>query len=265
MGFLNSATYDDLGFYAAPLVFVDDATEDGPCLLDPLPGEVGDGVVGPGRVQLAAAMGPARLTEIESEIQMEYGPSNGISARCTPRSASVPAESCGRPWPASGRQAYRPSGRQPRLRSARWRAHIGQRPGAQLQVTLRWQGALSANKRVATVRSVKHLNSSERTVADSDTATITRAGLGHRRVESVGPRADLQLQAGALHAGDGHSAGAGDRDAAFGYRLGGGGGTHTDACEPTGTWTVRARLVPERVQAGAHPAQRRGLVAGRVR
>jgi hypothetical protein len=26
-------------------------------------------------------------------------------------------------------------------------------------------------------------------------------------------------------------------------------GTHTDACEPTGTWTVRARLVPERVQA----------------
>jgi hypothetical protein len=58
VGFLNSATYDDLGFYAAPLVFVDDATEDGPAL-DPLPGEVGDGVVGPGRVQLAAAMGPA--------------------------------------------------------------------------------------------------------------------------------------------------------------------------------------------------------------
>ena len=26
-------------------------------------------------------------------------------------------------------------------------------------------------------------------------------------------------------------------------------GTHTDACEPTGTWTVRARLVPERDQS----------------
>ena len=25
-------------------------------------------------------------------------------------------------------------------------------------------------------------------------------------------------------------------------------GTNTDACEPTGTWTVTARLVPERVQ-----------------
>lgn len=26
-------------------------------------------------------------------------------------------------------------------------------------------------------------------------------------------------------------------------------GTHTDACEPTGTWAVRAKLVPERVQS----------------
>ena len=28
-------------------------------------------------------------------------------------------------------------------------------------------------------------------------------------------------------------------------------GTHTDACEPTGTWTVSAKLFPERVQAQA--------------
>jgi hypothetical protein len=26
-------------------------------------------------------------------------------------------------------------------------------------------------------------------------------------------------------------------------------GTHTDAVEPTGTWTVRAKLVPDSVQA----------------
>ena len=37
------------------------------------------------------------------------GPSNGISARCTPSSASAHAESCRGPWPASGRQTHRPS------------------------------------------------------------------------------------------------------------------------------------------------------------
>ena len=41
-----------------PLVFVDEAAEDG-LALDPLLGEVRDGVVGPGRAELAAAMGPA--------------------------------------------------------------------------------------------------------------------------------------------------------------------------------------------------------------
>ena len=39
-----------------PLVLVDAATEDGPAL-DPLLGKVGDGVVGPGRLQLEASMG----------------------------------------------------------------------------------------------------------------------------------------------------------------------------------------------------------------
>jgi len=38
------------------LVLVDEAAEDGPPL-DPFPGEVGDRVVGPGRAELAAAMG----------------------------------------------------------------------------------------------------------------------------------------------------------------------------------------------------------------
>jgi hypothetical protein len=38
------------------LVFVDEAAEDGPTL-DPLPGKVGDRVVGPGWLELEAAMG----------------------------------------------------------------------------------------------------------------------------------------------------------------------------------------------------------------
>ena len=37
------------------LVFVDEAAEDGPAL-DPFMGEAGDGVVGPGRAELKAAM-----------------------------------------------------------------------------------------------------------------------------------------------------------------------------------------------------------------
>jgi hypothetical protein len=40
----------------SPLVFADEAAEDGPAL-GPLLGEIGDRVVGSGRVQLAAAMG----------------------------------------------------------------------------------------------------------------------------------------------------------------------------------------------------------------
>ena len=39
-----------------PAVFADEAAEDGPAL-DPLPGEISHGVVGPGRAELAAAMG----------------------------------------------------------------------------------------------------------------------------------------------------------------------------------------------------------------
>jgi hypothetical protein len=42
------------------LVFVDEAAEDGPAL-DPLLGEVGDGVFGPGRAELAAAMGSSSV------------------------------------------------------------------------------------------------------------------------------------------------------------------------------------------------------------
>jgi len=55
VGFQNLATGVGLGFYGS-LVFVDEAAEDVPAL-DLLLGEVGDGVVGPGRAELAAAMG----------------------------------------------------------------------------------------------------------------------------------------------------------------------------------------------------------------
>ena len=55
MGFRNSVTGLGLGL-CGPLVLVDETAENG-SPLDPLPGEVGDGVVGPGRAELAAAMG----------------------------------------------------------------------------------------------------------------------------------------------------------------------------------------------------------------
>ena len=59
MGFLNSATGFELAL-CGPLVFVDEAAEDGPAL-DPLMGEVGDGVVGSRRVQLTAAVGSSSV------------------------------------------------------------------------------------------------------------------------------------------------------------------------------------------------------------
>jgi hypothetical protein len=46
----------DLAFYALRSLFVDKAA-DYESALDPLPGEVSDGVVGPGRLELAAAVG----------------------------------------------------------------------------------------------------------------------------------------------------------------------------------------------------------------
>ena len=56
MGFQNSATGPDLGFLGGSFIFVDKAAKDGPTL-DSLVGEVSGRVVGPGRVELAAAMG----------------------------------------------------------------------------------------------------------------------------------------------------------------------------------------------------------------
>jgi hypothetical protein len=56
VGFQKSAIGADLGFFRGPLVLVDQATEDWPTL-DPLLGKVDDRVVGPGRAELAAAMG----------------------------------------------------------------------------------------------------------------------------------------------------------------------------------------------------------------
>src|SRR5580704_4797015 len=45
------------GPLCGPLVLAGEAAEDGPAL-DPLPGEISGGVVGPGRAEMAAAMGP---------------------------------------------------------------------------------------------------------------------------------------------------------------------------------------------------------------
>jgi hypothetical protein len=56
VGFQNSATGSWPGLLRGPLVFAEEAAENGPAL-DPLPGEVGDRVIGPGRAELAAAMG----------------------------------------------------------------------------------------------------------------------------------------------------------------------------------------------------------------
>ena len=55
-GFQNSATGLDLGLLRGLLVFVEETAEDGPTF-DPLLGKVGDGVVGPGRAEFAAALG----------------------------------------------------------------------------------------------------------------------------------------------------------------------------------------------------------------
>jgi hypothetical protein len=55
-GFQNSATGLDLGLLRGSLVFVEETAEDGPTF-DPFLGEVGDGVVGPGRAEFAAAVG----------------------------------------------------------------------------------------------------------------------------------------------------------------------------------------------------------------
>ena len=58
---INTCGVPELGHCSWPgllrgsLILVDEAAEDGPAL-DPLPGEVSDRVVGPGRAELAAAM-----------------------------------------------------------------------------------------------------------------------------------------------------------------------------------------------------------------
>jgi hypothetical protein len=63
VGFQNSATGPDLGFYAARSYSFDGAAEDGSAL-DPLPGEVCDRVVGPGRGELAAALGASSVVVV---------------------------------------------------------------------------------------------------------------------------------------------------------------------------------------------------------
>jgi lactate dehydrogenase-like 2-hydroxyacid dehydrogenase len=55
VGFQNSATVADLGFLRGPHIFIEEAAEHRSAL-DPHLGEVSDGVIGYGRVELAAAM-----------------------------------------------------------------------------------------------------------------------------------------------------------------------------------------------------------------
>ncbi len=100
MGFLNSATGVDLGFYAALLVFVDEAAEDG-LAPDPLPREVGSGVVGSRRVHLAAAMGSAPVVaglvlgldrpRVPLAGGLSIGPVTSVRAVSTNRSATASA------------------------------------------------------------------------------------------------------------------------------------------------------------------------------
>jgi hypothetical protein len=59
VGCQNSVTVFDPGLLRSPLVFVEEAAEDGPAL-DSLLGRAGDGVAGPGRPELAATMGVVR-------------------------------------------------------------------------------------------------------------------------------------------------------------------------------------------------------------
>ena len=70
VGFRNSAIGPDLGLLCGSLVLVDEAAEDGPAL-DPLLGEVGDRVVGPGRPALPAAMGapPVVMSRVVGQDQ----------------------------------------------------------------------------------------------------------------------------------------------------------------------------------------------------
>jgi hypothetical protein len=53
-------------------MFADDAAEDGPTF-DPLSGEVGDRVIGPGRMELAAAMGSPSVVVGHDRPQILWG------------------------------------------------------------------------------------------------------------------------------------------------------------------------------------------------
>jgi hypothetical protein len=60
VGFQNSAAGPDLVFLGDPLIFAEEAAEDG-ATLDSRLGEVGGRAVGPGRAELAAAMGTSSV------------------------------------------------------------------------------------------------------------------------------------------------------------------------------------------------------------
>ena len=68
------------GLLRGPLVFADEAAEDGSAL-DPLLGEVGDRVVGTGRVQLAAAVG---ATSVVLRPAFQFGNTQYRGSPCGP-------------------------------------------------------------------------------------------------------------------------------------------------------------------------------------
>src|SRR6266516_4834527 len=83
------------GLLRSPVVLIDEAAEDG-MAFDPLLGEVGGGMVGPGRAELAAAVGPPpvvmSLVLSQDEPQMsfaedEYRSVTSVRAVSTNRSA----------------------------------------------------------------------------------------------------------------------------------------------------------------------------------
>jgi len=89
VGFQNSAIGLDLGLLRGSLVLVEEAAKDGPAL-DPLLGEVGDRVIGPGRAELAVAMGASSVVvrlvfgENQPQVSVRRRSASGLSALSGP-------------------------------------------------------------------------------------------------------------------------------------------------------------------------------------
>jgi hypothetical protein len=107
--FQNSATGLDLGFYAARSYSLKRPPKDGPAL-DPLLREVCDWVVGPGRAELAAAMGSSsvavRLVFGQNQAQMSFAEDQHLVGDLGPGGEHEPFRISVRPG-TSGRDLHR--------------------------------------------------------------------------------------------------------------------------------------------------------------